>query len=184
MATSFHKDPDRELVLRKNSDRVSAAQQGYYYVPRMGYEPGPPTDSDSLNFMIQGWRTIRRNQGKLLLFALAGALLAAIITMQLTPIYQARATIEIQGLNDNFLGMKSAYPTLDLPDYSADGVVQTQVQLLHSRSLLNRVLPKLLAPAMQAPAESQTRTAAWKTLLGLPQAKTQTALQQAISYAA
>ena len=183
MDTPFQKRPERDLALRKNSDLKSATPQDFYYVPRIGYEAGPAAESDSLNFLIQGWRTIQRNKGTLLLFALAGALLAIAITLQLTPIYQARTTIEIQGLNDNFLNMKSAYPTLDLPDYSADGVVQTQVQLLHSRSLLNRVVPKLITPAVP-PVESPTNMPAWKKLLGLPEPKAQTAREEAINYAA
>ncbi len=181
---SFQKDPQRKLLPQNNSDLVSAPLQGgFYYAPRMGYEPAPATESDSLNFLIQGWRTILRNKGTLLLFALGGALLASVITLQLTPIYQARTTIEIQGMNDNFLGLKSAYPTLDLPDYSADGVVQTQVQLLHSQSLLKRVLPKLTTPALPA-VESPEPYSAWRNLLGLPQPKAQTAWKAALQYAA
>ena len=119
----------------------------------------------------------------MLLFAIAGTLAAVLITMQLTPIYQARATLELQGINENFLGMKGADPTVDLPDYS-DGIIQTQIKIIQSNSLLKRVIPKLSMSEGKPSSEPASRLAAWRKTLGLPEAKPETAWQQAVNYAA
>ena len=184
MGTSpYSNDPRRDLMIRRND---SLAPQQDMYVPRPDYYGNAPAQEQntSLNFLIQCWQTVRRSKITLLLFALAGIILAVLITMQLTPIYQAKTTIELQGVNENFLGMKAADPTVELPDYSSDGIVQTQIKILQSNSLMKRVVPKLTPADGKAPVEQGTRMAAWRTLLHLPGPKPEMAREEAVNYAA
>lgn len=181
--SSFHNDSRRELVIRRPGDPPPALAQDFY-VPRIEYYQPAANDQNGLNFLVETWNNIRRSKGTLLLFALGGILLAVLVTMQLTPIYQAKATLEIQGLNDNFLGMKSSDPTVDLPDWSPDGIVQTQIKILQSNSLLKRVIPKLASADGKPEVEQTSRVDAWRKVLGLAQPKPQSAREQAINYAA
>lgn len=53
------------------------------------------------------------------------------------PVYQAKALIEMEGINENYFNIRDAAPTL--PSYAAEGYVQTQVRLLQTDALLLRV---------------------------------------------
>src|SRR5258708_5840647 len=59
---------------------------------------------------LEFWRALRRRKGALLLFACGGALAGFLWTLPQTPIYQARTSIEIVGVNDNFLNTKQVNP--------------------------------------------------------------------------
>ena len=64
-------------------------------------------------------------------------------TLPETPIYRAHATLEVQGINENFLNMKDVSPTATsgMMDPTAD--ILTQVKLLESQSLRERAATKL-----------------------------------------
>src|SRR5258706_4399699 len=92
---------------------------------------------------IEFWRILRRRKGALILFAFAGALIGFLFTRPQRPIYQARTSIEIVGLNDNFLNTKQVKPVAETGTNSETADMQTQVKILLSESLLGRVLDKL-----------------------------------------
>lgn len=93
--------------------------------------------------LLDYWNVLRRRKRTVAFFAILGALLGLLFTFTQTPLYQARTSVEIVGLNDNFLNFKEASPvedsgpTLELSD------IQTQIKLLESESLLARVISKL-----------------------------------------
>ena len=94
----------------------------------------------------------------LLLSTLAGILLAYLYTGTQTPIFRASAVMEIQDLNENFLnlGDVSQVSVKDHANLGSD--LPTQLRLLQSRSLLERVLAEL-------PAEKVPPAAGLATLL-------------------
>src|SRR5579862_9323854 len=53
--------------------------------------------------LMEYWRIIRRSKGTLLLIAFVGMLIGVLATLPQTPIYQARATLEIQDMNSDFV---------------------------------------------------------------------------------
>ncbi len=55
-------------------------------------------------------RILRRRKGTLLFVALLGAIAGFLVTLPQTPIYQVHTSIEIVGLNQNFLNMKESDP--------------------------------------------------------------------------
>ena len=67
-------------------------------------EPGP-------GLLLEYWDIVRRHKGTLVLIAFLGLLLALLFTLPQTPIYRARASLEIQNLNENFLNMRDVNPT-------------------------------------------------------------------------
>ena len=157
-----------------------APYQQEYYVPRQEYAPNPGPDNSA--FVLQYWHTVLRSKGTLFLFTLVGFALAALITMQQMPIFQARSTLELQSLNEHFLDMKSSGPTMDMPDYSPDGIVQTQIKILQSNTLMKRVVQKVASAEGKASAEPASRFIAWRKVLGLPDTKSESMRQEAVSY--
>ena len=92
---------------------------------------------------MEFWRILRRRKGALILFAFAGALIGYLCTLAQQPTYQARTSIEIVGLNDNFLNTKQVKPVAETGSSSETADLQTQIRILLSESLLGRVLEKL-----------------------------------------
>src|ERR1700684_276987 len=109
-----------------------------------GYSNGPdPSAEPESGGLLEYWRILRRRKGTLLLIALLGAIVGFLVTLPQTPIYQVRTSLEIVGLNQNFLNIKESNPlnegqsTVDATD------IQTQIKILQSDSLIDRVLVKM-----------------------------------------
>src|SRR5438105_877594 len=80
---------------------------------RSDYTSAPAPRPESAETPLEFWRLFRRRKGSLLLIASTGALLGFLSTLPQTPVYQARASIEIVGLNDNFLNIKQVQPVTE-----------------------------------------------------------------------
>ncbi|HTM48836.1 MAG TPA: polysaccharide biosynthesis tyrosine autokinase [Bryobacteraceae bacterium] len=109
------------------------------------------------------WRILRRRKGALVLFGAAGTLAGVLCMLPQTPLYQARTSLEIVGLNENFLNTKQVRPLAEPGAVSDAADLQTQIRILLSDSLLRRVLDKLrpgALPALGAPG----LFAAWRRL--------------------
>ena len=131
--------------------------------PEVFEEPGPALLPEYLQI-------IRRRKGTLILIVFLGLLTSVLLTLPQTPIYQARASIEIQNLNENFLNMRNVSPNSDDGGSSApESDVQTQAKILQSESLLERVAAKLDLEKKLSPGEGSSRLSAWRKALGLPE---------------
>src|ERR1035437_5561596 len=129
--------PARDVV-------APATGRGYPGYPESaGYTHGYADDPES-GGLLEYWRILGRHKSALILLAFLGLLAGVLLTLPQTPVYQARAAMEIQDLNENFLNMKQFSPEGD--SYTALTDIQTQIQLLQSESLVKRVLAKLKAP--------------------------------------
>jgi succinoglycan biosynthesis transport protein ExoP len=118
------------------------------------------------------WQILRRRKGTLILIIFLGLLIALLFTIPQTPIYQARGSIEIQNLNENFLNTRNVSPTADGGASDAPGSdLQTQAKILQSESLLDRVAAKMDLGKKLFPEEGIGRLAAWRKALGLPGGK-------------
>jgi uncharacterized protein involved in exopolysaccharide biosynthesis len=86
---------------RKNGDSNLLARPQYIEVPSstVNEEPGP-------GLLLEYLDILRRHKGTLILIAFLGLLASLLLTLPQTPIYQARASMEIQNLNENFLNMR------------------------------------------------------------------------------
>ncbi len=168
-------------VRLKNKAAIPATYQdaghgGAGYGNRL--DAGPEPESGG---MLEYWRILRRRRGTLILIASIGAVMGFLVTLPQTPIYQARTSLEIVGLNQNFLNMKETNP-LDEGGAASNTVdIQTQVKILQSKSLLDQVLGKLKVPAEKD--QEPNRTPAWRKALNLPDAEPMDARQQAVKYA-
>jgi polysaccharide biosynthesis transport protein len=112
------------------------------YVEAAGYVHERHNDLES-GGLIENWRTLCRCKVSVILITFLGAVAGVLLTLPQKPIYQARATLEIQNINENFLNMKQVTPVSDGDSSTALTEIQTQIRLLQSESLTKRVLAKL-----------------------------------------
>jgi succinoglycan biosynthesis transport protein ExoP len=137
-----------EFPLEKTNGRVpelnTKAEQRpslYKYVEPPSAEVGAAPGYDSL---LDYWRILVRYRMTLLRFAVVGLLAAIVISLVQTPIYRVRTSLEIQDFNANFLDTKSVDPTDSAGSFDTrESYVETQVKILQSESLLERVIDKL-----------------------------------------
>ncbi len=86
---------------------------------------------------------IRRDYKIFLVTTLLGLGLALAVTKSQSSLFRATATIEIQDLNENFLNLKEVSPLTATPQSSFTNDLHTQLRILGSSSLLERVLDHL-----------------------------------------
>lgn len=108
-----------------------------------GYGP-PPVEHEEEGGLVEYWRALRRRRGTLILLASMGLLLAVLITLPQAPIYEAKTSLEVLELNENFMNMKN----VNQIDQNSGNLnlltdIQTQIKLLQSESLIDRTLEKL-----------------------------------------
>lgn len=104
---------------------------------------------------------LRRWKWTLIVSTLLGTLIGIAVTILQPTLYQAKASLEIQDLNDAFLNVKQFLPVNE-SDGPANtyGDIQTQIKLLQSDSFLTSVAKRM--PALEAPVLSTLRpVSAW-----------------------
>ncbi len=156
-------------------------REGYYY-GGYGYDY---YDEPAGGGLLEYWQILKRHRGSLVLITFLGAVLAVLVTMPQTPIYQATASIEIQRMNPQFLGLDQVSPVQEA-GYIDNSDLQTQVKIIQSESLLARVLDKLGWTPPPEPAKPDTsRLSVWQRALKLggPEVEREPRLA-AIDYAA
>ena len=130
----------------------------------------PEADESSNEGVIAYWRIIVRHRWTVVLIALAGLLTGAVLTLPQTPVYQAHTSLEVQGLNENFLNLKDLTPTSAPGGYVDPSYeISTQAKILQSRSLLDQVVRRLVADKDLQPAVPPTRLDLWRKVLHLGQ---------------
>ena len=150
---------------RKNGESNLPARPQYIEVPSSPVleEPGP-------GLLLEYFDIIRRHRGTLMMIAFLGLLTSLMLTLPQTPIYQARASLEIQSINEDFLNMREMSPTANGGgSYPPQYDLQTQAKILQSESVLERVIAKLHLEQKLSEEEDRGRLGAWHNALGLPQ---------------
>ncbi len=87
-------------------------------------------------------RTLFRNKFSLLWIVGFGILAAALISALQPRMYQSHASIQILGVNDNFLDLRDIYPT-SAPSADNAVYIQTQAEMLRQDALIEQVVRKL-----------------------------------------
>ncbi len=116
------------------------AQKGQSEPPweYVGLNPGMPANEGGFT---DYWQALRRRKGLILLCAIAGGVVGALIMLPGAPVYQARTSIEIQDINPAIESLRQT-PQQQIP-YFALSDLQTQVKILQSESLAARTIGKL-----------------------------------------
>ena len=142
----------KQLTAARENELVPARLNGA--LSAYGFDtvtvPGP-----SQNRMLRRWKSI------VLLSVLAGVALGCLITALQPSSYEARASLEIQSLNGNFLNMKQILPVDEADVPGTFGDVQTQTKIIQSESVLDPVRFQMLEEAAK---ELASRTdISWQT---------------------
>src|SRR6185369_12771414 len=124
----------------------------------------PPEDEDSLLFTY--WRILNRHEAVMILAGALGAIVGILITLPEAPVYQATVSIEVQGLNNEFLNMRNLSETSSTSwDPSFD--IQTQVREMQSRALMEQVLKKMNSMEREALTAPIGSVSTWRKALHL-----------------
>lgn len=151
--------------------------------------PGYPQDfqeepEDGVG-LIEYWRILRRRKGTLIFLAGLGVLLAVLITLPQTPVYQAKTTLEILEMNQNFMGMNNVQQMNEGASFNLMADIQTQIKILQSESLTQRVMDEMKVKDGDRDGSPDTgRVTAWRRALNLPEAAKDDARASAVKMAA
>jgi capsular exopolysaccharide synthesis family protein len=119
-------------------------------------------EADDSGKLLEYVLTLYWNKGLLLAFALIGMAITLCISIPQKPIYRAQVTVEIEDPSENFLNKGFDNVTPNSTD-AAETYFQTQIRLLRSDSLLQRVAAKLNLHAKG----NAGQTSKWRGWFGL-----------------
>ncbi len=132
---------DNELI---RPDREPSPAQLYHRFDAPALDAGHHTALREEKGLFQGYlRALLRRRRLLLVCAAAGLVLGYLLTIPAEPRYVAHTSLDIQSLNENFMNMRAVDPTGASGTYSAESNLQTDIKLLQSEELLDRVSRKM-----------------------------------------
>jgi polysaccharide biosynthesis transport protein len=118
--------------------------------------------------VLEYWQMVRRHKMAVAAFAVLGAAGGFLYTLPQARFYQAHTTIEVQGFNEDFLGLHNANQSLSPTNtYYPDLDIQTQVKILQSRTLIQSVVEDLRKSNPPENLRPPDRLTAWKKALGI-----------------
>ena len=97
-------------------------------------------DNVEAGSLVDYWRILVRKKWTVILMALIGLGGGAAATVWMPPMYQARASLEVEDVNQEFMNLKVLSPVSDASAISGMTDVQTQVKILQSTTLLERAM--------------------------------------------
>src|SRR6267142_1841540 len=148
-------------------------------------KPGSDTAYDAAilvpTSLFEYGQLLLRRKGTILIAAVLGTGLGLLVSMPRTKVYQARTTLEIQGLNENLLNTREVNPSAPSTYSTALEEIQTQIKILQSSSLVGRVINKFGLTGSFTPL---SRLARWRAALGMSRTSAASAREAAVMIAA
>ena len=117
--------------------------------------------------LLEYWRILRRRKGTVILVAFIGVVLGVLVTLPQTPVFQARTSLEVQDINQDFMNMKQV--SQEAQTYTALTDIQTQIKILQSETITARTIEKLKLTTPADLKPPQSRIDAWRRALNLPE---------------
>lgn len=140
-------------------------------------------DEESSFPLTRYWHLILRHKGLLLLGAVAGGIIGFLWSLPQTPVYSSAVSIEIQTINEGFLGIQDVNPTEQGRAWGGPDLA-THIEVIQSRALVNKAKEKVGASGL-APSEAPSgRLAVWRRALGFDDLTPDQRHRQAINMAA
>ena len=141
-------------------------------------------DASDSEGLLEYWRVLRRHKATILVGAFLGTLLGFLVSLPQTPIYRARTAIEIETLNENYLNLREVNPTTAGGSVASEFDISTQVKVLESQSLIEKVVDRLRLHERPEFQHAPTRLASWRRALGVPESTLVPVREQALEVAA
>src|ERR1700733_6595615 len=126
-------------------------------------------------------RTLLRHKGKLCLFAIGGIVLGVLVGIPFTPVYRVSTALEVLSLNQHFINLKQTSPVTTNDESYETSEEETQVQLLQSDALLDRVINKFDPGLVYIRHTPRMASAGWRSILHLPEHVTLTERQKLLT---
>ncbi len=114
-------------------------------------------------------RLLLRHKGKLCLFALGGIVLGILVGIPFAPVYRVRTALEVLSLNKDFMNTNQTSPVATSDDSYETSEEETQVQLLQSDALIDRVFTKFDPGLVYIRHNPHIAESGWRSLLNMPQ---------------
>ena len=146
-----------------------------------GPRPGLKRDYAGL---LEYWQMVRRHKGAVVLATFLGGLIGFLVTLSSPRVYQAKATLEFQGLNEEFLNVKNVSPVSDNFRNTFDTDIQTQVKVLQSRSLIGSVERKMQERPKLEGLQPPDRVGLWRKALQIDPPDAETLWRELLATAA
>src|ERR1700683_585542 len=86
------------------------------------------------------WEFLRRHQWTIILWAILGMAMGLLVSLVEPRMYEAKATLEVQDLNQDFLNMKQVLPVNEVGLSGTFNDMQTQINIIESNSVLDPVI--------------------------------------------
>jgi polysaccharide biosynthesis transport protein len=145
-------------------------------------------DGDDEGSLLEYWRILRRHKMAIAFSGLVGLLLGFLAGIPLTPVYRAKASVEVLNLNEDFMNVKETNPVTTNVSSSETSEEQTQAKLMGSEAVLDRVIEKLDpgGDSLREANRHRSRVAAsgWRHLLHLPEPMKMTEHERLLAKAA
>ena len=152
--------------------QIQAQAQLHHPPGEAAYYAPSDFEDDGRGGLLEYWQILRRRKGTVLLIAFLGVLSGVLVTLPQTPVYQARTSLEVQDMNQDFMNMRQMTPVSEGGQgYTALTDIQTQIKILQSETLAERTMAKL---KLTQPADLKlpvNRVTAWRRALNLPEPK-------------
>jgi len=166
---------------RPGNPRVPVRSDGNTHYPSLRYPPVAPhaagsDDQDDVAALLEYLRIFWRHKWTLAASLVLGLVAALTVSLSMTPMYRATATLEIQDVQDPLS-----------PFLASDPSYETQIQLLLSQTMRNRTVSTLsLAEGIQTEAAEEIvdPLSGVRSLLRLPTPGASISYGQAVSRAA
>jgi polysaccharide biosynthesis transport protein len=133
------------------------------HTPRLPYYQEPPQETaeseNPFSNLLEYWHILRQRKFRIIAAALIGALIGLAYNLYQVPEYQATASLEIQDFQDVLSSISHASPN--------DVSIQTQVDILKSNKLLNRVRSRMKSDTHPEWHKQQDLLASWRRALGM-----------------
>src|SRR6267143_7200244 len=147
-------DEENEIKIIRSGDHEpeqSLVRPAFIESVTHSFDSGPGQENGHANDreaddgigLLEYWRLLRRRQGTLILSVCLGLLVAVLVTLPQTPVYQAKTSIELLNLNENFMNMKDVQQVGDEVGYNLFTDIQTQIKIIQSDMLLDQVFGEM-----------------------------------------
>src|ERR1700733_12882761 len=130
---------DRRILKQPGS---SVERQGLLEQSPVGHSVSVTAAADYTTF-AEFASLLRRNKWPFSLFLAGGTILAALLSLTQTPVYQARALVEVEMPNEDFLNRRQLNPVAEPGMILLEPFLQTQVKLMESDTMLLTIIDKL-----------------------------------------
>ncbi len=134
--------------------------------PTISLEQPGVLKQEEPSLAVEYFRMLIRRRWLVLPVAAMGAAIGLLITIPKEPVYRAHTSLDVQGLNENFMNMQAVNQRATPGEETAESFLQTQIKLLESESMIARAMNTVKQQAA-APEMPQDLISIWRQRLGL-----------------